>query len=58
MHLGKYEDLHDLSIKESTNYLSARGLNTYSRKVEPVAARAFPAFELKMNKLASSDELQ
>ena len=56
MRLGKYEDLHDLSIKELTNYfyLSARGLNTYGRKVEPVAARAFPAFELKMNKLASS----
>ena len=50
----KYEDLHDLSIKELANYLSARSLNTYGRKVEPVAARAFPAFELKMNKLAGA----
>ena len=54
MRLGKYEDLHDLPIKELTNYLSACGLNTYGRKVEPVVARAFPVFELKMNRLASS----
>ena len=48
MHLGKYEDLLDLSIKDLTNYLSACGLNTSDR-----IARAFPAFELKMNKIAS-----
>ena len=57
MCLGKYDDLLDLSIKDLTNYLSACGLNTYSRKVELVA-RAFPDFELKMNKIASSEELQ
>ena len=53
MHLGKYEDLLDLSVKNSTNYLSAPGLNTSSRKVELVA-RAFPAIEIKMNKISSS----
>ena len=57
MHLGKYEELLDLSVKDLTNYLSACGLNTYSRKVELVA-RAFTAFELKMNKIASSEDLQ
>ena len=57
MCLGKYEDLLDLSIKDLTNYLSACGLNTYSRKVELVAG-AFPVFKLKMNKIASSEELQ
>ena len=53
MHLGKYEDLLDLSVKNSTNYLSAPSLNTSSRKVELVA-RAFPAIEIKMNKISSS----
>ena len=57
MCLGKYEDLLDLSIKDLTNYLSARGLNNYGRKVE-LLARAFPAFELKKNKIASTEELQ
>ena len=57
MHLGKYEDLLDLSVKDLTNYLSARGLNTSGRKVELVAT-AFPAFEVKMNKISSSEELQ
>ena len=47
MPLDKYEDL--------TNYLSVRGLNTSARKVELVA-RAFAAFELKMNIIASSEE--
>ena len=47
--LGKYEDFLDLSIKDLTNYLSVRGLNTSGIKVELVP-RAFPAFELKMNK--------
>ena len=54
---GKYEDLLDLSIKVLTNCLSARGLNTSGRKVELVA-RAFPAFEIKMNKISSSEELR
>ena len=35
--LKKYEDFLDLSIKDLTNYLLVRGLNTSSRKVELVA---------------------
>ena len=54
MCLGKYGHVLDLSIKD---LFSARGLNTYGRKAELVA-RAFPVFELKMNKMASSEELQ
>ena len=57
MPLGKYEDFFDLCIKDLTNYLSVSGLNTSGRKVELVA-RAFPAFALKMNIIASSEELQ
>ena len=57
MPLEKYVDFLDLSIKNSTNYLSVRGLNTSGRNVE-LEARAFPAFELKMNIIASSEELQ
>ena len=48
MTLEKYEDFLDLSIRDSTNYLSVRGLNTSGRKAESVAW-VFPAFELKMN---------
>ena len=48
MTLGKYGDFLDFSIKDLTNYLSVRGLNTSCRKVKLVP-RAFPAFELKMN---------
>ena len=55
MPLEKYDDLLDLSIKDLTNYLSVCGLNTSGRKVELVA-RAFPAFELEMNIIASSEE--
>ena len=58
MLLEKYGDFLDLSIKASTNYLSVCGLNTSRRKVALVIARAFPAFELKMNIIASSEELQ
>ena len=57
MLLEKYENFLTLSNKDSTNYLSVCGLNTSSRKVELVA-RAFPVFELKMNIIASSEELQ
>ena len=57
MRLGKYGNLRDLSVKHLTNYLSDPCLNTYDRKVELVA-RAFPAAELKMNQIASSEELQ
>ena len=55
MPLEKYEDFFDLSIKDLTNYLAVRGLNTSGRKVELVA-RAFAAFELKMIIIASSEE--
>ena len=56
---GKYEDFPDLCIKDLTNYLSVRGLDTsagisellYQRR----ASRAFPAFELKMNIITSSE---
>ena len=48
MSLEKYEDFLDLSIKDSTNFLSVCGLNTSVRKVELVA-RTFSAFELKVN---------
>ena len=37
MTLTKYKDFLDLPIKDLTNYLSACGLNTSSRKVELVA---------------------
>ena len=57
MPLEKYEDFLHLSIKDSTNYLSVRGLNTSGKKVLLVA-RAFSAFELKMNIVASCEELQ
>ena len=57
MPLEKYEDFLDLSIKDSTNGSSVCGLNTSGRKVELVA-RAFPAFKLKTNIVASSEELQ
>ena len=57
MPLEKYEDFLDLSIKDSTNYLSVRGLNTSGKKVLLVA-RAFCAFELKMNIVASCEEIQ
>ena len=55
MPLEKYGDFLDLSIKDLTNYLSVRGLNTSGKKVELVA-RTFAAFELKMNIIASSEE--
>ena len=57
MSLEKYKDFFDLPIKNLTNYLLARGLNTSAKKVELVE-KAFPAFELKMNVIASSEELQ
>ena len=57
MPLERYEDFLDLPIKDSTNCFSVRGLNTSGKKVEQVA-RTFPAFELKMNIVASSEKLQ
>ena len=55
MPLEEYEDFLDLQIKELTNYLSVRGLNTSGRKAELIA-RVFAVFELKINKIASSEE--
>ena len=44
-----------MSIKDLTNYLSVRGLNTSGGIVELVA-RAIAAFELKMNIIVSSEK--
>lgn len=55
MPLEKYEDFLELSVKHLSDYLSVRGMNTSGRKVELVA-RAFAAFELKMDIIASSEE--
>ena len=55
MSLQKYEDLLELSVKQLMDYLSVSGLNTSGKKVE-LAARAFAAFELKMDIIASSKE--
>ena len=55
MPLEKYEDFLDLLINDLTNYLSVCGLNTSGRKVELVA-RAFAAFEVTVNIIASSEE--
>ena len=58
MLLEKCGHFLDLFIKDPTNYLSVCGLNTSRRKVALVIARAFPAFQLKMNIIASPEELQ
>ena len=42
-----------ICLSKTQQTLSAPGLNTSSRKVELVA-RAFPAIEIKMNKISSS----
>ena len=57
MSLEKYEAFLDLSSKESTNNSCVCGLYTSGRNVELVA-RAFTAFKLKMNIIASSEEFQ
>ena len=44
-----------MSIKDLTNYLSVRGLNTSGGIVELVAM-AIAAFELKMNIIVSSEK--
>ena len=55
MPLEKYEDFLELNIKQLQDYLSVRGLNASGRKVELVA-RAFAAFELKLEIKASSED--
>ena len=44
-----------MSIKDLTNYLSVRGVNTSGGIVE-LEARAIAAFELKMNIIVSSEK--
>ena len=50
MPLTTYEDFSELSVKQLTDYLSVRGLNTSGtgRKVELIA-RAFAAMDLKLD---------
>ena len=52
--LTTYEDFLELSVKQLTDYLSVRGLNTSGRKVELIA-RAFAAMELKLDIIQSSE---
>ena len=54
MPLTAYEDFLELSVKQLTDYLSVRGLNTSGRKVELIA-RAFAAMELKLDIIQSSE---
>ena len=48
MRLTTYEDFLELFVKQLTDYLSVRDLNTSGRKVELIA-RAFAAMELKLD---------
>ena len=53
MRLTTYEDFLELFVKQLTDYLSVRDLNTSGRKVELIA-RAFAAMELKLDIIQSS----
>ena len=55
MPLEKYEDFLDMNIKDLQDYLAFRGLNTSGRKKE-LAARAFAAFELKIEIKSTSED--
>ena len=57
MPLHSYEDILDLTVKQLTDYLSVRGLNSSGRKVELVA-RAFAAMEMKIEIVQSTQEQQ
>ena len=57
MPLHSYEDFLDLTVKQLTDYLSVRGLNSSGRKVELVA-RAFAAMEMKIEIVQSTQEQQ
>ena len=48
------EDFLEPSVKQLTDYLSVRGLNTSGRKVDLIA-RAFAAMELKLDIIQSSE---
>ena len=54
MLLTIYEDFLEPSVKQLTDYLSVRGLNTSGRKVDLIA-RAFAAMELKLDIIQSSE---
>ena len=55
MLLEKYENFLNLGVKELTDYLAVRGFKTSGKKVELVA-RAFAAFELELEIVASSED--
>ena len=57
MPLHSYEDFLDLTVKQLTDYLSVRGLNSSGRIVELVA-RAFAAMEMKIEIVQSTQEQQ
>ena len=54
MPLTTYEDFMELSLKQLSDYLSARGLSTSGKKVELIA-RTFAAMELKLDIIESSE---
>ena len=54
MPLTTYEDFVELSLKQLSDYLSARGLSTSGKKVELIA-RTFAAMELKLDIIESTE---
>ena len=54
MPLTTYEDFMELSLKQLSDYLSARGLSTSGKKVELIA-RTFAAMELKLDIIESTE---
>ena len=54
MPLTTYEDFEELSLKQLSDYLSARGLSTSGKKVELIA-RTFAAMELKLDIIESTE---
>ena len=54
MPLTTYEDFMELSLKQLSDYLSARGLSTSGKKVELIV-RTFAAMELKLDIIESTE---
>ena len=54
MPLTTFEDFMELSLKQLSDYLSARGLSTSGKKVELIA-RTFAAMELKLDIIESTE---
>ena len=54
MPLTTYEDFMELSLKQLSDYLSARGLSTSGKKVELIA-QTFAAMELKLDIIESTE---